>query len=288
MKRQSFLRAIAGLAVVGSAFWYGSIRAQGAPPTQAPVLYSGYIEDTGVPVNGSKSIGLNLWSSTDTSTTANRACQQAAVATPVTNGWFSVQLGSACLDVMRRYPALYLQFVVDSVAFPLQTIGAVPYSVRALEYNSGSRLRKIFRTAADGAKEADPSRWFDSLRNEECQFRITSAQGQPVAGICVPYNGASSDPSCVMNGAQQYSDGACSTAFTPPSGTSSTTPPKYVVSSTASSGIATPGTPVEVYCLKASNGCCALVGTCALMRTIYPVGTDLPATDFVSWSENHD
>src|SRR5262245_46154647 len=109
MKRHIAVRWAVALAVVGTGgFWFGRSRAQSAPPT-TPVLYSGYLEDSGTPVNGTRAIGLNLWSSTDTTTTANRVCEQATAATPVSAGWFTVQLGSSCLDAVHRYPRLFLE-----------------------------------------------------------------------------------------------------------------------------------------------------------------------------------
>src|SRR5689334_10563553 len=111
MKRETVVRWALTLAVVGAGgFWYGRSRAQSAPPT-TPVLYSGYLEDSGVPVNGTRYIGLDLWKTTDTSDITNCVCEQLPEATTVSAGWFTVALGSKCIDAVHRYLALFLEFV---------------------------------------------------------------------------------------------------------------------------------------------------------------------------------
>jgi hypothetical protein len=279
MKRETIVRWTVALSVVGATgFWYGRSRAQSAPPT-TPVIYSGYIEDSGSPVNGTRNIGLNLWKSTDTSTTADRVCAQAAASTTVSAGWFSIQLDSSCLDAVHRYPALYIEFVVDSTSFPLRAIGAVPYAVRSFEYQSGSRLRRFVRTAADGSKEVIAGRWWDSLRDEECTFNDIPPGGQPPSGLCLPGNVAGGGPSDPC-----FQDSGCSIGV--PAGGAAvpagSPAPKYVVAGGAGSGLAVPGPAVPSWCKQYGYGPC-LPGP-----TFYFATQLLPASDFVSWQEQHE
>jgi hypothetical protein len=276
MKRETIVRWIVALSVVGATgFWYGRSRAQSAPPT-TPVIYSGYLEDAGAPVNGTRDVGLNLWKSTDTSTTADRVCEQAAATTTVSAGWFSIQLESSCLDAVHRYPALFIEFVVDSTSFPLRAIGAVPYAVRSSEYLSGARLRRVVRTAADGSKEVVANKWWDSLRGEECAFTESGPAGQPPSGLCLPLAEAGAVPSDPC-----YMDAACNQGM-PAGGLTTYAPPKYLLNGGATSGLAIPGPGVPSWCRQYGYGPCGPGPT-----FYFPVQL-LPATDFVSWSEQHE
>lgn len=279
MKRETIVRWTVTLSVAGAAgFWYGRSRAQSAPPT-TPVIYSGYIEDSGAPVNGPRDIGVNLWKSTDTSTTTDRVCEQAPATTTVSAGWFSIQLDASCLDAVHRYPALYLEFVVDSTTFPLRPIGAVPYAVRSFENDSGSRLRRFVRAAADGSKEVIPGRWWDSLRNEECAFGGGSPPGQPPSGLCLPGGVAGGGPSDPC-----FQDSACSVGV-PADGAAvaaGSAPPKYVTAGGATSGLGVPGPAMPSWCKQYGYGPC-LPGP-----DFYFATELLPASDFVSWSEQHE
>lgn len=277
MKRVAILRWSLALALVGSAgFWYGRSRAQSAPPT-TPVIYTGFLEDSGTPVNGTRDIGLNLWTSTDTSTTANRVCEQAAASTTVSAGWFTVQLGSACLDAVHRYPALFLEFIVDTTPFPLRPIGAVPYAVRSFEHENGSRLKKIYRTVSDGSKELIEGRWWDSQRNEECTLQEAGTPAR--TKLCLPESGIT--PAALPGACDAYADSNCSIPAT--GGAVSGDTPKYVPASGASSGLALPGQPVKIYCMTYGTAPCY-----ATNADFYFASTLLPASDFASWQEQHD
>ncbi|HWZ89581.1 MAG TPA: hypothetical protein VNW92_12045 [Polyangiaceae bacterium] len=282
-------RKYVAAAIVTGVAWTASHRgslAQSLPPTPS-VAYSGYLEDSGAPITGTRSVGLNIWTSNTTADVTNRVCQQAPVSTAVDTGWFTVALGSDCVAALRAYPALFLEFVVGSTTFPLQPIGAVPYALRALEYNSGSRLRRIVIQATDGAKQDDPTRWWDTMRQEECTFK-NGGIATGTAKLCLPalLSGLTSG-GCPGNGS--FSDVTCTTSVAMPAeavgadanGLVGGVVPKYVPSSTATSGLATASKAISIY---SKDGC---GGPCTPL-TYYAAALDIDASAFVSATETHE
>jgi hypothetical protein len=270
------LGVVVPLALAGAA-WHRISSAQSAVATT--VAYSGYLEDAGLPVDGSRNIGLNLWNAATTADPANRVCQQASATTVVSGGWFTVSLSAPCLDALRLYPSLRMEFVVDGTAFPLQTIGAVPYALRALEYTSGTRLRRMVRQGADGSKQHDSTRWWDSERGEECTFRTIN--GQPgTTGLCLPASSNGGGGFC--DGGAYYSDAGCSALLdfsTSPYLPTTSPKPKYVASPTSPSGLASVTSSTFGVYRKCGASACTLDGAS------YAKGADIPAQDFVVWSE---
>jgi hypothetical protein len=260
--------------------WHQSSSAQGAPPLPT-IAYSGYLENAGTPINGTRSIGVSLWKANSTANASDRVCLQEPSATTVALGWFTVALGAECIGALRASPSLFLEFTVDTADFPLQAIGAVPYALRALEYNNGSRLRRIVIKGADGSKQDDPTRWWDTLRNEECKFSGTGA-----TKLCLPFaalaatGGGSTSAGTGGCFPILYGDTGCTQPFSLPAGSwvGGTFVWKYVTSATSSSGLAT------VTSQSVQIGGC---GSCTA-ATLYSPGQDLDAALFVSGTETHE
>jgi hypothetical protein len=283
---------VAAAIVTGVAWmaWHRGSLALSLPPTPS-VAYSGYLEDSGTPITGTRSIGLNIWTSNTTADVTNRVCQQAPVSTAVDTGWFTVALGADCVAALRAYPALFLEFVVGSTTFPLQPIGAVPYALRALEYNSGSRLRRIVIQATDGAKQDDPTRWWDTMRQEECTFK-NGGIATGTAKLCLPAlpksATAGSGPTCTGGGSGGwFSDATCTTASAAPVGIVAdlgAVGPNYAASATSSSGLASATTEVFSYGFTCDQG----GGTLCKAYTVFVPTRDLDASAFVSATETHE
>jgi hypothetical protein len=278
MKRKSIVKG--GAMVVAVALAFGVYhRIVSAETTSSSIAYSGYLEDAGTPVNGSRDIGFNLWKSSSTTDVTNRVCQQLPEPTTVSAGWFTVPVAGDCLDALRRYPSLYMQFVVGSTTFPLQPIGAVPYAFRALEYESGARLRRKVRYATDGSKQVDTLTWWDSERGEECSFK-TLPGGPSDSGLCLP---SSTYGAYGCDGGGLFTDGGCLNPLTSVSGAVSSTPPAYVPSTTSSSGLALPS-PGQVVFIECSWMPCQIYQG----GLYYAAGSDVPAEAFVSWTESYE
>lgn len=117
------------LVVSGTIGSYLIGRAQAAGiPTDA-LYYSGYLEDTGAPVNGSRNIGINIYTA---SAGGSPVCAVPAAATNVQNGWFRVPFGTLCINEVRANQTLYVEVNVGGAALlPRSKVGAAPYAIEA-------------------------------------------------------------------------------------------------------------------------------------------------------------
>jgi hypothetical protein len=278
MKKQ-VLYAMVSVSLLGAVVAWQRVGAAQSAAAAPTIAYSGFLEDAGTPVDGSRQVGLSLWKTSSTANASDRVCTQPAAATAVASGWFNVALATSCVDALRAFPNLFLQFSVDAVDFPLQPIGAVPYALRALEFNSGSRLRRIVIQGADGSKQDDPTRWWDSERSEECSFRKVNGQQ-----LCLPPLVGGVGQGCSPGGGIApgfYSEATCQAASLVTNVVALGSPPKYLYSATSSSGLATVGSSQQAY-----YGCST---TCsAVAQTVYKLGADIDASEFVSGTETHD
>lgn len=126
--------AAAGLVVLAAtAIGYraGRARAEGVPAVQ-PLTYSGMLEESGSPVTGDRFIFVNLWKDAAGTDTANRACQTlSTIKTPVSAGWFTVDLDPGCTAAVNANPDLWVEVVVEGQPLPRTKLKAVPYALQA-------------------------------------------------------------------------------------------------------------------------------------------------------------
>ncbi len=108
------------------------------PPTIEPLVYAGTLIDGSTPVEGSRSIGIVLWSSATASTASDRACATAPAAMPVTAGRFRVVLDATCSAAVHARPDLWVELSVDGTVMPRTHLGAVPYALEAASAGSAS------------------------------------------------------------------------------------------------------------------------------------------------------
>ncbi len=104
----------------------GSARAQQAPV--APTLsYSGFLEDSGVPVTGPRLIGISLFAQAAAGTVL---CQVPQAQVEVSNGHFHVPLNDATCDAaIKANPEVFVEVRIGTVVMPRTRIGAVPYAL---------------------------------------------------------------------------------------------------------------------------------------------------------------
>lgn len=127
-KKHLALGAALTLAVAAVGYRVGKARADGVPMMN-PLFYSGTLEDSGRPVEGTRDITIRLW---DAATGGTIACPETtAMATPVQSGRFRVALGGACVMAIQRNPELWTEVVVGGTSLGRSKIGAVPYAVEA-------------------------------------------------------------------------------------------------------------------------------------------------------------
>lgn len=127
-KKHLALGAALTLALAAVGYRVGKARADGVPMMN-PLFYSGTLEDSGRPVEGTRDITIRLW---DAATGGTIACPETtAMATPVQSGRFRVALGSACVMAIQRNPELWTEVVVGGTSLGRSKVGAVPYAVEA-------------------------------------------------------------------------------------------------------------------------------------------------------------
>ncbi|MGV3620244.1 MAG: hypothetical protein ACO1OB_05485 [Archangium sp.] len=102
------------------------VNAQHAPTAPA-LTYSGFLEDSGVPVSGPRLIGLSLFAQ---QSGGSVLCQVPQSQLEVSNGHFQVPLADATCDAaIKSNPEVWVEVRIGSVAMPRTRIGAVPYAV---------------------------------------------------------------------------------------------------------------------------------------------------------------
>ena len=106
----------------------GSAMAQQAPV--APTLsYSGFLEDSGVPVTGPRLIGISMFAQAAAGTVL---CQIPQAQVEVSNGHFHVPLNDATCDAaIKANPEVFVEVRIGTVVMPRTRIGAVPYALSA-------------------------------------------------------------------------------------------------------------------------------------------------------------
>lgn len=102
------------------------VNAQHAPTAPA-LTYSGFLEDSGVPVSGPRLIGLSLFAQ---QSGGSVLCQVPQAQLEVSNGHFHVPLTDATCDAaIKSNPEVWVEVRIGSVSMPRTRIGAVPYAL---------------------------------------------------------------------------------------------------------------------------------------------------------------
>jgi hypothetical protein len=132
MNRRRLTLVLFGCALVAMPLCYvvGRARASGVPSPN-PMVYSGTLEDSGTPVNGTSTIGVTIFDSLATGT-GTAVCTTAPQSVTVTNGLFRVPLDDSCTAAVQANPNLYIEVSVNSqIMQPRTRLGAVPYAVES-------------------------------------------------------------------------------------------------------------------------------------------------------------
>lgn len=131
MNRSSRLlaSAVAALTLGAAAILFVEhVRAAGAPATNA-FAYSGTLTlPDGSAVQGSKNIGLAVYTS-QTATTPT--CQVISAPVPVSAGHFQIALPDTCIAAAKASPDLWVDVQVDGASVGKTKLGAIPYAVEA-------------------------------------------------------------------------------------------------------------------------------------------------------------
>lgn len=117
------LGTLVGACVV--AWWLGPVQADGIP-TEDTLQYSGYLEEGGAPVNGTREIRVTFWDEADV-----EACTTGTESVAVLEGRFRIPLPDECVTAVRVNANLRVQVTVGTSTFPRERLSAVPYAVVA-------------------------------------------------------------------------------------------------------------------------------------------------------------
>lgn len=184
------------------------------PPTVAPppVLFSGTIEQAGIPIGGSHDIAFELWRDTNTTVSANRVCQMSSQTLTLTAGLFELPLDAACGDALSRNNHVWYRLTVDGTTFPLVQVTAAPVALRsAREEQDGTRLRvrRRYQISADGSRIPAGVTVLDTQRaNEECQ-NTSIIEGGVQRLRCLPTSVFQEGPSQIPPGGTPYLNPGC-------------------------------------------------------------------------------
>lgn len=159
----------------------------------------------------------------------------------------------------------------DALTDPVSSANAEP----------GSRLKRKFRDAEDGAREFLTGVWWDSQRQEDCSFTL-AADGKM---RCLPPG----------NEFRYFADAQCNTPMVMMQGACS--PPKYGTSATeAACGLDAPSThvfaiggptsPAMIY--GKSGSACFAIGPTTPDWQYFSVGAEIPANSFVAATVGHE
>jgi len=131
--RRNLLLGLGGACLMTAAtvgYWLGAVRASPIPSTGA-LHYAGYLEQGGLPVDGTNNMRVRLWASATGADAADLLCETVADGVTVTAGRFRIVLDDTCTDSVRSEPDAWVEVEVEGRAFPREKLGAVPYAVTA-------------------------------------------------------------------------------------------------------------------------------------------------------------
>ncbi len=121
------LGALALTSALALAYFVGVARADGIP-TGDVLFYSGTLEDDGVPVDGTRTVIIELYGS---ASGGAAQCTTSSDTVAFTAGAFRVPLSGTCLAAVHANRNLYAEVSVGGTVLPRSKLGAVPYAIEA-------------------------------------------------------------------------------------------------------------------------------------------------------------
>lgn len=124
-RRQLTALVAVALAAAMAAWWLKPVHADGIPTAEV-LHYSGYLEEGGAPVNGTREVRVTFLDADDA-----EACSTGTDDVSIVEGRFRIALPPACVDAVRRNRDLRVQVTVGTTTFPRERLSAVPYALEA-------------------------------------------------------------------------------------------------------------------------------------------------------------
>ncbi len=127
-KTRSLARVVGLVALCGGAAYLGNQAAADGIPPSPTMYYSGFLEEAGSPVTGSRRVTVSFWSD---ETSGTMLCETVVASALFDAGSFRIPLADACTDVIREQTDVWTEVDVGGEVLPRTRIGAVPYAVEA-------------------------------------------------------------------------------------------------------------------------------------------------------------
>lgn len=131
MSQRTRIVALGAILTVALCIELGRAAAEGVP-TMEPLAYSGTLEESGVLVNGTRSIGVTVWRDPTSLAGSMIACTTPPRATTIVEGRFRVALDDTCVAAFANDADLWVQVEVGGMPLPRTHVGAVPYALEAM------------------------------------------------------------------------------------------------------------------------------------------------------------
>ena len=116
----------------------GKAGAEGIPASE-PLYFSGELTENGTPVEGTRPVMLQLWSSATATDAASKKCETSAPSAALVKGSFRVPLDPTCVAQVRATPDLWIEPLVGGKSLGRRKIGAAPYAIEADHATSATR-----------------------------------------------------------------------------------------------------------------------------------------------------
>ncbi len=184
----------AGLVTLG-AFGSLAIRAfaEGIPSPN-PLYYAGTLTESGVLVNGTRAITVNLWP--DAISAGTPLCATVAASVSVDNGRFRVPLASTCKSAINQNPNAWVEVVDGTMSVGRSPVGAVPYAVEADHAVNATNAVTAATAIAAGGSLATALSTLQGQLHPASAFRASLKTPVPVASGAltpVPFDGVNFD-----------------------------------------------------------------------------------------------
>lgn len=112
-----------------------------------PFVYSGYLESKGLPVNGTKLVGVSLWTK---ELGGRRVCAtNNPISTRFFRGRFQVKLPLSCLTALKGNRNLHIELNIEKETIPRMKLVVVPYAVEASRAETAIRAEGPLKRQLD-------------------------------------------------------------------------------------------------------------------------------------------
>jgi hypothetical protein len=164
---------LVGVAILGALAGLGLKALAAGIPSPTSLYYAGTLTETGVPVNGTRAITVNLWPDGTTSSTA--LCTTVASTVNVNNGRFRIPLSSTCKTAINQNANAWVEVIDGTTSLGRSPVGAVPYAVESDHAVSATTATTAASAVAAGTANAAGGTLATVISGLQAQVHTASA-----------------------------------------------------------------------------------------------------------------